>query len=158
MKTKLLCSMLALPIAIQFVRLPENRSEVTSPDNIEAGYATPDAVRSVLIRACYDCHSNNTAYPWYARLQPVGWWIQHHVNEGKEELNFDAFLSYSSEKQRDLLNECIEEITEDEMPLPSYAWIHRGAVLSMQEKLEFTHWASGIVDGMPARPSVAGKK
>jgi hypothetical protein len=97
-----------------------------------------------LEKACYDCHSNNTVYPWYANVQPVGFWLDDHVNEGKGELNFDEFLTYPPKKARHKMEKVVEEVKEGGMPLDSYTWIHKNALLTPEEKTEITAWADNI--------------
>jgi hypothetical protein len=101
-------------------------------------------VAGILQRACNDCHSNNTHYPWYTNIQPVGWWMQHHVNEGKEELNFSEFGTYTAKRQNHKMEEVAEQIKKGEMPLNSYLWIHKDAKLSDQEKEILISWANGL--------------
>lgn len=95
----------------------------------------------ILDKACYDCHSNNTRYPWYANVQPVAWWLNSHVEEGKGEINFDEFLTYPAKKARHKMEEVNEMVKEGEMPLNSYTWVHKEAVLSQSEKLAIANWA-----------------
>src|SRR5213592_2028705 len=100
MLSKILLVLLLLLIVIQFVRPEKNQSTGVSANDITTKYAVPTAVQSVLKRACFDCHSNNTTYPWYDNIQPVAWWLNHHIEEGKDELNFSEFTTYSPKKAR----------------------------------------------------------
>jgi hypothetical protein len=95
----------------------------------------------ILDKACNDCHSNNTKYPWYSNFQPVAWWLDHHVDEGKGEINFDEFLTYPAKKARHKMEEVNEMVKEGEMPLNSYTWVHKDAVLTQAEKLVLAEWA-----------------
>jgi hypothetical protein len=98
------------------------------------------AVKSILERSCYDCHSNHTRYPWYSNIQPVAWWLQHHIDEGKEHLNFSAFKTYTPAEMDHKLKEIEEVIEENEMPLWSYRLIHQKAKLSEAEKNNLLKW------------------
>ena len=69
------------------------------PQSIEVVYKVPGQVAGILERSCYNCHSNTTYYPWYSYVQPVGWWLEGHISEGKEELNFSEFGAYSKRRQ-----------------------------------------------------------
>jgi hypothetical protein len=80
---KILLVLLAALIIIQFIRPKENHSDKLSANDITRHYTVPDTVLSILQRSCYDCHSNNTSYPWYNRIQPVAWWLNSHVKDGK---------------------------------------------------------------------------
>ncbi len=139
---------LAAFVVLQFIRPPRNTSE-SSPDVIVAGVlALPQNVHEVLRRSCYDCHSNNTVYPWYAEVQPVGWWLRSHIDDGKAELNFDEFSKYRLMRQYRKLQEIAEQVEEDLMPLPSYLIIHRDARLSQEERNLLTGWAGAMRDSM----------
>jgi hypothetical protein len=138
---KILIGLLFIFIFLQFIRPARNISEGRSSNHISNKYAVPANVGTVLEKACYDCHSNNTVYPWYANIQPVGLWLDDHVKEGKGELNLDEFLTYSPKKAHHKLEEVIEMVKEGEMPLNSYTWIHKNAILSQDEKTALTDWA-----------------
>lgn len=84
--------------AIQFLPAQRNLGTRSGPNDITAHYAAPKDVQTVLVNACYNCHSNHTDYPWYANVQPVGWWLNHHVREAKGELNFSEFGTYRAER------------------------------------------------------------
>ena len=158
MKKKILLGLIAILIIIQFIRPERNTSIERSANFIGNKYAVPENVTSILDKACMDCHSNNTTYPWYTNIQPVGFWLQNHVNEGKGEINFDEFLSYSPKKAHHKLEECKEMINEGEMPLNSYTWIHRDAKLTAEEKKILTDWASGLMTQIASENNVETKK
>jgi len=97
-------------------------------------YEVPTQIGSVLRRSCYDCHSNNTEYPWYSSIQPMGWLINKHISEGKKNLNFSEFGTYSQRKQVSKLKSIAKQIEQNKMPLPSYTMIHQNAILTSNEK------------------------
>jgi len=144
MKRRILIITIGFLIIIQLIRPERNISPAASPNDISTKYVVPANVKQVLDRACDDCHSNNTNYPWYSNIQPVGWWLQHHVNEGKRELNFNEFAGYPLKKQDHKLEELIKTVKEGEMPLTSYTWIHDNAKLSEQDKQLLLSWAQEI--------------
>lgn len=144
MVKKILYGLLAVLIIIQFIRPERNISELPSENDIRVQYPLPANVQSILKRACYDCHSNNTSYPWYTNIQPVGWFLQNHVNEGKEELNFSEFATYSAKKADHKLDEVIEMVEEKEMPLESYTLIHKEAILTAEETETLINWAKDL--------------
>lgn len=144
MVKKILYGLLIALVLIQFIRPERNISEVPSANDIRVHHAVPAEVESILKRACFDCHSNNTNYPWYTNIQPVGWWLQNHINEGKEELNFSEFAAYSPKKADHKLEEVVELVEEKEMPLESYTWVHKDAVLNAQEIETLVNWAKGL--------------
>ncbi|HRI19591.1 MAG TPA: heme-binding domain-containing protein [Panacibacter sp.] len=151
MKKFFLIFLAILAVAIQFIKPQRNESAVVSATDISGIYNMPDDVSAILNKACKDCHSNNTVYPWYANVQPVAWWLNDHIEEGKNELNFSEFASYSPGRQYHKLEEFKEQIDKDEMPLSSYTLIHTNAKLSDQEKKVLLNWAEGIRMQMKAK-------
>ena len=108
----------------------------------------PKNVESIIKTSCYDCHSNNTDYPWYNKVQPVAWYLEDHVEHGKVELNFNEWDSYSSRRKNSKLKSIISQIEDDEMPLTSYTLIHRDARLSDTEKKIVLDWVSKLKDSL----------
>jgi hypothetical protein len=144
MKKKILYGLLALLVIIQFLRPTRNQAAELSPNDISRHYPVPDTIAAILKRSCNDCHSNYTAYPWYANIQPMGWWLQNHVNEGKAELNFSEFAAYAPKRQAHKLEEVTEQVKNDEMPLNSYLWIHSNSRLSATDKEFLIIWADSL--------------
>lgn len=101
-------------------------------------------VDQLLKQTCYDCHSYQTAYPWYSNVAPVSWWLQSHIDEGREEMNFSTWAQLTDGKADHKLEEAIEKIDEGEMPLPSYTWGHPEARLDEQQKKLLTDWFNEI--------------
>lgn len=111
-------------------------------------YKVPKNIEATLRTSCYDCHSDNTNYPWYSYIQPVRFFMDGHINNGKKELNFNEFGNYSKRKQENKLNRIAKEIKEDEMPLNSYTLIHKNAKLSKTQKQEVLKWFTKINDSL----------
>jgi len=116
--------------AIQLV--PYGRHHTNPPDGTQAAFDSPQT-RALAERACYDCHSNHTQWPWYASLAPISWRIQRHVDEGRDKLNFTAFDA-GNEKMADAAGEASESITKGDMPPADYLLLHPEARLSASEK------------------------
>ena len=135
---------IVLLVAIQFFKTKENKSIQVSENAITQHYDVPENIQNILKTSCYDCHSNNTNYPWYSKIQPVKWWLANHVNEGKEKLNFDEFYSYSTKRKLHKLDEVIETIKDNEMPLKSYMLIHGDAKLTVNDKSELEAWVKNL--------------
>src|SRR3954470_14936683 len=127
---KVILILLVVLIIMQFFHPAKNLSATPSPNNIANVYSVPANVNDILDKACNDCHSNNTRYPWYNNIQPVAWWLANHVKEGKQELNFNEFGTYNLRKQYHKLEEVTEQVKEDEMPLGSYTLVHTDARLT----------------------------
>ncbi len=147
---KLLIVLLVVFVVAQAFRPEKNNSNDTSKD-ISNSYVVPENVKTILAKACNDCHSNNTRYPWYAEIQPVAWWINDHVKDGKKHLNFNEFDGYRIAKQYKKLEECIEEVKDGEMPLTSFTIIHKDAKLSEDEKQILFTWCEIVRDSIKAR-------
>jgi hypothetical protein len=145
---KILLVILVIIIAIQFIQPARNKSGQVLPTDISKVYNIPNQIQSVLKNACYDCHSNNTNYPWYSNIQPGGWWLASHIRKGKEELNFSEFGDYSSRKQRSKLNSIAKTVEDGTMPFPSYTLIHRNARLTKDEKAVIINWANNTKDSL----------
>lgn len=148
---KILIGLVIVLVAIQFIKPTRNVSEGAQANSITTVFATPADVQNILKTSCNDCHSNNTIYPWYANVQPVAWWLQHHVNEGKQEINFDEFASYSPRRQHHKLEELVELVDKGEMPLGSYTWIHKDAILSAEKKQLLINWTREQIAAMEAK-------
>src|ERR1700754_4671360 len=100
-------------IIIQFFRPAKNKAEGMSNNDITKIYAVPANVQSILKTSCYDCHSNNTVYPWYAQVQPIAWWLNNHIQDGKKDLNFSEFKTYSIRRQYRKLEEINELVKKN---------------------------------------------
>jgi hypothetical protein len=148
---KILLFLLLCLIVIQFIHPKKNWAEGPQPNYIGNTYAVPANVHSILQKACNDCHSNSTRYPWYARLQPVDWWMHKHIVEGKKELNFDEYTSRSLRYQYGKMKETIKMVKDEVMPLKSYTWIHKDAILTMEEKTALAGWADGIMKTLESK-------
>ncbi len=125
----------------------------TSPslNHIALSHNIQPAVKEILKISCHDCHSNNTRYPWYTAIQPFAMWLGDHVKEGKKELNFSEFGTYSLRRKYKKFKEIIDEVEEDKMPLESYTRGHRDAILTPEEKSVLINWASGEINKMETR-------
>jgi cbb3-type cytochrome oxidase cytochrome c subunit len=148
---RVLIVLLAGFIIIQFFRPEKNKAQGPSKNDISTLYAVPSDVHKILDKACYDCHSNNTRYPWYAEIQPVAWWLDDHVQEGKSGVNYSEFASYGLRKQYHKLEETEEMIKEKHMPLDSYLWLHKDADLTDEERQKLAEWSVGVRRQMEAK-------
>ena len=140
MRRKIALFILLILIVIQFFQPKKNQSTELLAADITRVSDIPDDVLKILKTSCYDCHSNNTVYPWYNNIQPVAWWLNNHVKEGKERLNFSEFGNYTPEKIEKKKRGIIKDIEEGEMPLTSYTLIHRNAILDEAQKDLVINW------------------
>ncbi len=102
----------------------------------------PDHIKKILVRSCYDCHSNETAWPWYSYVAPMSWFVADHVHEGREHFNFSEWDTYDADDRMHIIEECAEEAAEGEMPLESYLITHRDAALTDAQIEALKTWAS----------------
>jgi len=145
---KIFLGLLIVLILIQFIQPARNRSSELVTAGIRKTFNVPENVQFVLKTSCYDCHSNNTDYPWYSRVQPFGWLLAKHIKKGKAELNFDEFGSYSLRRQISKLNGIGNSVKDGTMPLKSYTMIHKNARLSKEDKMLLIDWALRIKDSL----------
>jgi hypothetical protein len=138
----ILIILLIVLIIIQFIRPKKNISEDMAINDISSKYAIPADVHNILKVSCNDCHSNNSLYPWYWNVQPVMWFMNGHIEEGKRHLNFSIFTSYSIARQYKMFDEINKEVKGDDMPLTSYTLIHRDAILTDIQKAAITNWVT----------------
>lgn len=139
---KVAVALLVVLIAIQFYRPEKNTTE--DPDYVrvfETETAPNQEVKALLKKVCYDCHSDNTVYPWYNNFAPVSYWLAGHIEEGKEHLDFSDWANYTPKKKDHKLEELIEEVEEGEMPLKSYTWTHGDARLTQTQRQLLIAWA-----------------
>ncbi|MBC7534223.1 MAG: heme-binding domain-containing protein [Ferruginibacter sp.] len=145
---KIILALVLIFVAIQFIQPAYNRSGQVLPADFLTLYKPPENVTAILQNACYDCHSNNTVYPWYSKIQPMAWMMGKHISEGKEELNFSDFGSYTSRRQISKLKSIANQVKDEEMPLTSYKWMHKKANLSKEEKALIIDWMQHKADSL----------
>jgi len=139
-------------LGLQLIRPERNLGDPEGPDSIVRHHEVPAEIRAVLARSCYDCHSNRTRYPWYAEVQPVRWWLDSHISDGKRHLNLSEFARYSAEKQLEKLDEIVDTVAiAKSMPLPSYTLVHRSAIPSPAEINAVADWAEELHDRIADR-------
>ncbi|MHB9142852.1 MAG: heme-binding domain-containing protein [Paludibacter sp.] len=137
-------------IAIQFIPMAKNISLKESGKDISKVVVVPIKVQAILKNACYDCHSNNTHYPWYSHVQPIGSMLGIHIQQAKEKLNFSEFGNYSNRRQISKLQGIANSIKDDIMPLSSYKLMHKSANLTEVEKNLLINWAQQTSDSLSA--------
>ena len=138
---KILISLLLVFIIAQFFGPNKNNSDISTYDNFIAETQPSEEVLGILETACLDCHSNRTQYPWYNNITPVNYWMAKHVKEGKKHFNISKWDVYSDEIKDHKIDEVQEMIEENTMPLPSYTWTHKEAILTKEQKELLDTWA-----------------
>jgi hypothetical protein len=137
MKKQVLVVFIVVLVLVQFIKVDKNESTDLSYD-ISNSYPVSNDLSQLLKVSCYDCHSNNTTYPWYSEIQPVAWWLDHHVQDGKKHLNFSEFTKTKIAVQ----NHKFEVVEDKEMPLPSYTYLglHPQANLTDNQRDLIVNW------------------
>ncbi|MCO6499955.1 MAG: heme-binding domain-containing protein [Vicingus serpentipes] len=144
MKKKILYALVGIAIIIQFFRIDQTNPEFTIKNDFIEINQPPKEVTAILKSACYDCHSNESKYPWYANVSPISWWLKHHIDEGREELNFSEWGTFKAKRKDHKLEEIIELVEEGEMPLKEYTWTHAEAKLTEEQKSLLINWVKEI--------------
>jgi len=134
--------------AAQFERFPR-----TNPP-VHGQLGAPAAIESILRRACYDCHSNETEWPWYSGVAPASWWIYHHVSEGRRRLNFSEWNDYASDPgtKAQKLDEIAKLVRSRTMPPWYYRLSHPRARLSGQDRDAIVRWVADENSATPPIP------
>ncbi len=135
-------------IVIQFFPITLNESDTVPQSDFMVVNQVPATIKNRLQVSCYDCHSNNTDYPWYSKIQPAAWYLEDHIQEGKDELNFNEWAEYSDRRKNSKLRSIISQIEEDKMPLDSYTLIHRDAILSDEDKRVIIDYMTALKDSL----------
>ncbi|WP_421874899.1 heme-binding domain-containing protein [Marinoscillum sp.] len=128
-------------VLIQFWPTDRPETIVDNPNDIHQEMVINAEVSDLLKAACYDCHSTEVIYPWYASVAPVSFWINEHIADGSRHLNFSEWATYSPKRKHHKLEEIYEEVEEGEMPLDSYTWIHSEARLTQEQVDLLVNWA-----------------
>lgn len=141
---KILIALIGAFLLLQFFQIDKTNPPVDQNSDFLTLKKTPENVAQLIKSACYDCHSNETVYPWYAKVQPFGWFLKDHIDEGRRELNFSTFASYEPRRQAKKLDEAAEQIENGGMPLESYTLIHKEAKLTAEQKKLLTDYFNTV--------------
>ncbi|NYJ27162.1 heme-binding domain-containing protein [Allomuricauda sp. ARW1Y1] len=138
---KIALALLVVLVGMQFYRPEKNVAAGDYVAAFETETNPSPEVKAILNTACYDCHSDNTEYPWYNNIAPVSYWLADHIEDGKKHLNFSDWQNYDTKKKDHKLEELIEEVKEGEMPLKEYTWTHGDAKLTQEQINALVSWA-----------------
>ena len=142
-KKKLLIGLVIIFGIAQFFQPQKNQGNLESLALFLEETQATNEVQHILEHACFDCHSSSTNYPWYNSITPVNYWLNGHIKEGKKHFNVYEWDNYSNNKKDHKLQELIEELEEESMPLASYTWTHKEAQLSRTQVQTLVDWANG---------------
>lgn len=141
---KILIVLLVAFVIIQFFRIDKTNPPVNKGTDFITIKNTPENVANIIKTSCYDCHSNETKYPWYTNIQPVAWFLKSHIDDGRKHLNFSNFATYTPVKQAHKLADAADEVESGGMPLESYVLIHTDANLSAEQKVTLINYFKKI--------------
>jgi hypothetical protein len=134
--------LLAIFIGIQLAPMERANPPFDSKLRIEHHVNVPPDVQAIFDRSCKDCHSDETVWPWYSRIAPASWLLVNHVRDGREKMNLSEWGAMDSDAAKDVLIEVCRQIKKGNMPVPSYTWIHRSAVLSPADVTTLCTWSN----------------
>ena len=144
-------ALVVLGVAAQLYR-PARTNPPANPTNaITAAAAVPAEAAAILKRSCYDCHSNETRWPWYSNVAPISWGVIAHTSEGRSKVNFSEWGTYTPAKRVALLEKVCEEVREGGMPLGSYLLLHADARLSDADRNAICDWTRAAASGPMTR-------
>lgn len=138
---KIVLALLVIFVAMQFYRPEKNADQGNHTLSFITETNPQQDVKTIIQESCYDCHSNNTVYPWYNNIAPVSYWLSDHIKDGKKHLNFSDWENYDAKKKDHKLDEIIEIVSEGEMPLKEYTWTHSEARLTESQRKAVMDWA-----------------
>lgn len=136
----IIASFIFIFIVIQFFPPKRNDKLVNPQNDIVFKLDIPATVKNKIVDACYDCHSDNTVYPFYNRISPVSWLLANDIKRAKKHLNFSEWANYDRKTQIKLLSNICDELKSGEMPLKMYVFMHRKAVINQNERDEICQW------------------
>jgi len=141
---KILPVLLIIFVLMQFYRIDKTNPPVIKSNDFLVNQNPPEAIALMLKNACYDCHSNETKYPWYTNVMPFSYWIKGHITHGREKLNFSTWKQYLDDDKSHHLKECAEVVRETRMPMTTYLIPHPEARISKEERETLAKWFESV--------------
>jgi hypothetical protein len=137
-------------VAVQFYRPARTNPPVDPARNVVSAASIPADVSAILTRSCFDCHSNETRWPWYSAVVPMAWGVANHVTEGRAQMNFSEWGAYAPRKRVAMLEKMCDEVREGKMPLPQYLLLHSDARLTEADWKAVCDWSMDEADRLAA--------
>lgn len=144
---KILLALLAVLVVLQFFQIDKTNPPTDPAKDFITLEQPPQEIGTLLKNACYDCHSNETKYPWYTNIQPLAWWIRGHIRGGRHAVNFSEWASYNPDDIAHIYDEVAEVVSKKEMPLRSYVNMHPEAKLTDAQRQTITAWFQSKMGG-----------
>ena len=139
-KRNILIALVIILIIMQFFSIDKTNPSIDQAKDFLTVENTPTEVAQLFKIACYDCHSNETKYPWYTSVAPISWFIKGHIDNGREVLNFSTWSDYNAKQKSHKMEEIIEVVDGKEMPMLTYWMIHWDAKISEEQRKQITDW------------------
>jgi len=136
----------------QFIRPSFVNPPVDPAKTLFATAPVPPAIQSTLERACNDCHSNKTVYPWYSKVAPISWWLASHINDGRRQVNFSEWAGYTQKRKLHKLKNICDQVKQGDMPLKVYLPMHPKARLSGADRAAICAWTAAETSRLNAAP------
>lgn len=133
-------------LVIQLIPVDRVNPPVAKSENFVTVLNTPPKIATMLKNACYDCHSNETVYPKYAYVAPISWSVKHHINEGRDYLNFSKWATFNQDIKKGMLERSVEQIENRMMPLPGYIPYHDKANLTTADRKILANYFKGLLE------------
>ena len=140
--------LIGLFLLIQVYRPQRTRTDEITKDHITKAIDVPGNVQSIFKRSCYNCHSEQTDWPWYSNIAPVSWLVISDVTGARAKMNLSQFGKYTKDKQSRELSKICDMITNKDMPPAKYTMIHSDAVLTQEDKDMLCNWANAVSDSL----------
>ena len=144
MKKKILIAIVLLLIVAQFFRIDKTNPPVVAENDILNITSAPENIKAMMKSACYDCHSNETKYPWYMDIAPISWWTKGHVNNARGSLNYSEWSSFSAEARKHKLEESALKVRMKWMPISTYLIAHPEARITEEEREVLAKWFESL--------------
>ncbi len=141
---RLIIGLIILFVVMQFFRIDKTNPQSDPANDFIASTNPPTEIAVQIKESCYDCHSNNTRYPWYTNVAPVSWYVKNHIDEGREHLNFSEWGNFDNRRKEHKLEECIELVSKDIMPMSDYVMMHSKSELSPEKKQALLDWLKSV--------------
>lgn len=138
--------LLIVGVVPQFITVKKPKVSTNNPADLLATVKVPKPIAKLLKASCYDCHSNETVYPWYASIAPVSWLVVRDVKEGRKHLNFSEWDQLKITKKAKALGNISDAVKQGDMPMSIYTFIHRKVRLSKEDRQSLVEWADSTAD------------
>ena len=147
-------AILVILVIMQFFRIDKTNPETSPENDFLTSVNAPQDIHNMIKTSCYDCHSNETVYPWYSNFAPVSWMLKSHINDARDNINFSEWSDFTNKNKIGIYEDCIDMINDHDMPLASYKLMHKEARLSDNQRNELINWFKKLEENTPTSDSI----